>query len=104
MVANHKGCRGKCTNALETVTNLSSYKLSNEETSLLSKGLKFIPDRSKVDKLKVLTDLCEWERRMRLREYFFDKDNDDSDTPDKEEMFTLKGKASLLRTRAEMRG
>ena len=59
-----------CTNALETVTNLSSYKSSSEETSLLSKGLKFIPDRSKIDKLNVLTDLGELERRMRLREYF----------------------------------
>ena len=60
-----------CTNALETVTNLSSYKLSSEETSLHSKGLKFIPDRSKIDKLKVLTDLGELERWMYLREYFF---------------------------------
>ena len=50
----------------ETVTNLSNYCLSEEEKTLLSKGLKFIPDRTKVDKLKLLTDLGNWERRMRL--------------------------------------
>ena len=65
-----KTCRSSRDCISDTVTNLSSYSLSDDETSLLSKGLKFIPDRSRIDKLKVLTDLGEWERRMRLREFF----------------------------------
>ena len=48
------------------VTNLSSYELTAAQEDLLSKGLKFIPDRTKIDKIKLLADLTEWERRMRL--------------------------------------
>ena len=53
------------------VTNLSQHPLTESQVSLLSRGLKFIPDRHKVDKLKLLADLAEWERRMRLKEFFY---------------------------------
>ena len=33
------------------VTNLSSYELTAAQEDLLSKGLKFIPDRTKIDNI-----------------------------------------------------
>ena len=41
------------------VTNLSQHPLTEYQISLLSRGLKFIPDRHKADKLKLLPDLAE---------------------------------------------
>jgi hypothetical protein len=80
----------------EAVTNLSSYKLTQAEQSLLTKGLKFIPDRTKIDTTKLLSDLGEWERRMRLREFFHDRqsgvdENEDDQNP--EEKFRIKKKS-----------
>ena len=49
-----------------SVTNLSKHELSAPQISLLERGLKFIPSRHEVDKVKLLADLSEWERRMRL--------------------------------------
>ena len=57
----------------EIVTNLSSRKLTKAELSLLSKGFSFVPTRKIIDIAKVQSDLVEWERRMRLSEYFYDK-------------------------------
>ena len=70
--------------AKELVTNLSEHILTNAELSLLEKGLKFVPDRTKINSTKLLADLGEWERRMRLREYFY-KANDDSENESDEE-------------------
>lgn len=52
----------------DTVTSLSSRKLSKSEISVLSKGFSFIPTRNKIDLAKLQSDLAEWERHMRLRE------------------------------------
>jgi hypothetical protein len=57
----------------DVVTNLSSYELSASERTLLSKGLKFIPDRTKLDSTQLLADLGEWERRMRLRDFYHEQ-------------------------------
>jgi len=59
-----------------TIINLSSRDLTFNEKEILSKGLKFIPTTNKYDITKLQSDLCEWERRMRLKEYFHDKQND----------------------------
>lgn len=40
---------------------------------LLSSGSSFVPTRNKIDITKVHSDLMEWDRRMRLKEYFYDK-------------------------------
>jgi hypothetical protein len=51
--------------------------LTTSQKSLLSKGFKFVPSRRKVDIGELIADIKPWERRMRLREYFFDdKDQD----------------------------
>ena len=63
------------------VTNLSSRQLSQAEYDLLSKGLSFIPTQHSIDIWNVQSELAEWERRMRLREYFTGQD----EIPDVEE-------------------
>ena len=77
--------RGTLSDIKELVTNLSSHTLTDAELSLLEKGLKFVPDRSKINSTKLLADLGEWERRMRLREYFYKADDDNDDDTDEEE-------------------
>lgn len=63
----------KSTNG-NNITNLSSRKLSESEISVLSKGFSFVPTRNKIDMAKVQSDLAEWERRMRLREFFYNRE------------------------------
>lgn len=64
----------------EAVINLSSRILSDPEKKLLTKGLKFVPTRRKIDIGKLLADLKTWERRMRLKEYFYTDENNNFDT------------------------
>ncbi|ESO98543.1 hypothetical protein LOTGIDRAFT_174188 [Lottia gigantea] len=58
------------------IVNLSDKILTKPQQQLLSKGFSFVPTREKVDVTKLLSDLGEWERRMRLREYFFKGDEE----------------------------
>ncbi|XP_052212044.1 uncharacterized protein LOC127831095 [Dreissena polymorpha] len=60
----------------DVVTNLSKKQLTASQIRVLSKGLKFVPTRRVVDKGKLLTDFTAWERRMRLREYFYSEERD----------------------------
>ena len=71
--------------AKELVTNLSGHTLTNAELSLLEKGLKFVPDRAKINSTKLLAYLGEWERRMRLREYFYKIDDETESESDEVE-------------------
>ena len=77
------------------VTNLSSYELTTAQEDLLSKGLKFIPDRTKIDKIKLPADLREWEHRMRLQKYFYDREKaeDEEGEKDPQQRFTVKKKS-----------
>ena len=77
------------------VTNLSSYTLSDSEKAVLSKGLKLIPDRKHVDTFKLLADLAEWERRMRLREYFTGVDDLKKHNADPTDLFKIKKKSNF---------
>ena len=61
------------------IFNKSSKILTTSQKSLLSKGFKFVPSRRKVDIGKLIADIKTWERRMRLREYFFDDKDQDQD-------------------------
>ena len=69
------------------VTNLSSRKLTATEEKLLSRGLSFIPTQRNIDVWRVHSDLAEWERRMRLKEYFANKEpeSDEEDNSSDEE-------------------
>eukprot|EP00795_Rhopilema_esculentum_P014500 gene14500-biopygen4278 len=55
------------------VVNLSKKELSEDDVSLLSKGLKFCPTPKEIDKAELRADLEEFKRRMRLKWHF--KDN-----------------------------
>ncbi|XP_041453720.1 uncharacterized protein LOC121406912 [Lytechinus variegatus] len=55
------------------VVNLSSSPLSQAETSLLSKGLKFCPTPPEVEQIALSQDLSTFYRRIRLKEFFLDE-------------------------------
>ena len=56
------------------IINISKYKLTPGETSLLSKGLNFIPTPKKEHPVKLLQDILLFDRRLRLK-YFFHHNN-----------------------------
>ena len=62
-------------NNFNTVINLSDRVLSKHEISILSKGLKFVPTPTSVNRTELITDIKQWGRRLRLKEYFADSDN-----------------------------
>ena len=76
----------------EMVTNLSDHVLTEDQNRLISKGLTFVPDRKSTDVSRVLADLAEWERRMRLREFFFGQERKEEKP---EEKFTEKKKSDF---------
>jgi hypothetical protein len=90
----------------EAVINLSTRILSDSETKLFTKGLKCVPTRRYIDLGRLLTDLKEWERRMRLKEYFYNEEMNDFNETDiklkKESIWTPdKGRDKWLDTYIE---
>ena len=61
-----------------TVVNLSGQDLSDEENTLLSKGLSFCPTPRRLDENQLLDDLESFFRRLRLREFFLDLEDEES--------------------------
>ena len=60
------------------IINISNTQLSNYQIKILSKGLKFTPTpKSNLTSLK--TDIQEFSRKIRLSEYFYNDDNDDTE-------------------------
>ena len=57
-----------------TVTNLSSYNLSEAERNLLGRGLNFIPTPPREHPAKILQDHLLFDQKLRLRYYFEDKE------------------------------
>lgn len=57
------------------IINLSSYDLSSAENGLLNKGLGYCPTPRSIDSLQLNQDLQAFNRRMRLKEFFFDKES-----------------------------
>ena len=55
------------------IINLSKYKLTPGEISLLSKELNFIPTPRKEHPAKLLQDILLFDRKLRLK-YFFQQD------------------------------
>ena len=57
----------------------------------------YVFQQIKLDKIKLLADLTEWERRMRLREYFYDREKaeDEEGEEDPQERFTVKKKSTF---------
>ena len=65
-------------NSINNVINLSDRNLTEHELSILSKGLKFVPTPTSVNRTELITDIKKWSRRMRLKEYFYDKNVPDN--------------------------
>ena len=59
----------------DLVVKLSNYQLTDDEIKVLAKGLKFIPSPRNINKTEVLADIKKFRRRMRLKEFFHDKNN-----------------------------
>ena len=60
----------KTANPNNTVVNLSTVSLTEDETKVLSKGLNFCPTPSNIDKIKLGDDLNNFARTLRIKEYF----------------------------------
>ena len=58
-----------------TVINLSNVQLTEDETLLLSRRLIFCPTARHIDWTQVKADINDFSRRLRLKEYFFDTQN-----------------------------
>ena len=69
----------KSENLSYEITEINS---SNDEVDLLSKGLSFCPIPRRADKDEILDDLERYFRRLRLKEFFLDNEeqSDDDDT------------------------
>ena len=61
-----------------TVLNLSGQSLSEEENILLSKGLSFCPTPRRLDENQLLDHLESFFRRLRLREFFLDLEDEEN--------------------------
>ena len=57
-----------------TITNLSSYNLSEAEKNLLRRGLNFIPTPPGEHPATILQDYLLFDQKLRLRYYFEDKE------------------------------
>ena len=71
-------------NNYKTVINLSDRDLPQHERSILSKRLKFVPTPTNINKTKLIADVKNWTRRMRLKEFFW---NDNSTQLEKESSY-----------------
>ena len=54
----------------KNVINLSRRNLSSAEISLLSKGVKFVPNAKKIDQAKLKRELEEYGQKLRLMWHF----------------------------------
>ena len=62
-----------------TVVNISKYTPTHNEMLLLSKGLQFVPtptNYTPTDRLELYRDVLEFNRRLRLKLFFQDRDED----------------------------
>ena len=66
----YKGLRLEGKFFSKNVFNLSRRNLSSPETSLLSKGLKFVPSANKIDWAILRRELEEYRRKLRLMWHF----------------------------------
>ena len=86
-----------CDSSLESlntvVTIPENLALSDAEKSVLSKGLNFVPISKKLNEFSVKQDIEKFLRRVQLKAFFHDKE-DDSNTSDKDIFETLQTRKS----------
>ena len=77
-------------NDYKYVVNLSSVNLNETEIKLLSKGLSFCPTPHKIDWIELKTDLSDFARRLRLKEYFYGRESSEYYNPEDDNPFKRK--------------
>ena len=65
----------------KNVVNLSNKVLTEAEISVLSKGLKFCPTAKEIDRAKIKDDLEQFGRRLRLKWFYRNEEDDFSMNP-----------------------
>ena len=65
----------------KNVVNLSKKVLTEAEVSVLSKGLKFCPTAKEIDRAKIKEDLEKFGRRLRLKWYYRNEEQEFSTNP-----------------------
>lgn len=79
------------------IFNLSNRKLSTNEIKLLTKGLKFTPTPHSANIQELQSDVAEFHRKIRLKEFFHDKHfHDDSLVRNKSNFQPQKGRNIVL--------
>ena len=63
--------------------NLSTYKLTTAEENLLNRGLNFIPTPSREHPSHILQDFLLYDRKLRLKYFFMDKEKEHIPKEDK---------------------
>ncbi|XP_064469602.1 uncharacterized protein LOC135384327 [Ornithodoros turicata] len=66
---------GRSCSPPKSMVNLSSVTLTDIEERLLSKGLSFCPSTTGLKEFQLHTDLENFARKLRLRDFFHDKEN-----------------------------
>ena len=59
----------------QTVISLLDSVLTEHGKNILSKGLKFVPTPTSVNRTELTADVKKWSRRMRLKEFYWDAHN-----------------------------
>ena len=78
------------------IINLSSRHLSQDEISLLSKGLKFVPTPKHINKAKIKEEIEVYGRKLRLMWYFRNDHREFDVNPFKKKFkFNPKGDAAI---------
>ena len=70
--------RREAARKVSIVHNYSDFSVTDGMSSLLNKGLGFVPTPGHVNKTQLITDLCKYERTMRWREFHAEKDEDEN--------------------------
>ena len=62
-----------------SIVNLSKYKLNKDETSILEKGLNFIPTPTREHKARIIQDFLLFERKLRLHHMLHKEETNQSE-------------------------
>ena len=73
--------RARCFTKSTNTVNLSTYKLTPAEENLLNKGLNFIPTPSREHPSHILQDFLLFDRKLRLKYFFMDKEIESNISP-----------------------
>ena len=65
---------------INTMINISDVPLLDDEKRLLSRGLSFCPRPLRIDKFQLKQDVKYFTRRLRLKELFYDDDDENGTT------------------------